>query len=371
MAYSRELHLRNEYNTRDLICYIMDNYNISNHKQIFGLIRFTWLGDKAKLDGYNIVFEKKHNSLDEVIVSIKDAELRKLFSRQTGFTNFYKAYRNTAFKWAEKNYKNLGIVFNLGLKIQNDYDIIKIAKYIETLPSIPKANYPSIKMTSESLLTPFLACIDPTNRTPIVNKNHSVRELHQMMGITNLSLSEKTHDLLEIMTENKIKDSLFLDVYCKEAIKKKIIRLKKEIKKVSKELLPKDDSDVKYIITENRRTVVRNHRKLEKILLSFCQTKNISIEEGIYSKLKYDALIRKYKNGRDLLIEIKGSSKISEIRLAIGQVLDYGYEFKNGKTDLAIFLPTKPESKYLQIAKSIDVNVLWLEGKRIAGTINL
>jgi len=52
------------------------------------------------------------------------------------------------------------------------------------------------------------------------------------------------------MTENKIKDSLYLDVYCKEAIKKKINRIKKEVNKASKELLPKDDSDVKYIISE-------------------------------------------------------------------------------------------------------------------------
>jgi len=371
MAYSREVHLRNEDNTKNLINYIINNYNIGNYKRIFGLIRFTWLGDKAKLDGYNLIFNKEYQSLDDVIDSEKDVQLKKIFSKETGFTNFYKAYRNTAYEWAVRNSNILVKVYKLGLNIQKDYDIIQIAKFIENFPTIPKANYPRIRMTSESLLTPLLACIDPTSRFPIVNKNHSVKELHQMMGITNLTLSEKTHDLLEIMTENKIKDSLYLDVYSKEAIKKKIKRVKQEVKKVSKELLPKDDTDVKYIISENRRVVVRNHRKIEKILLAYCSKKKIEIEEGVYSKLKFDAILRKYKNKTDLLVEIKGSNKVTEIRLALGQVLDYGFDFKNTNTDLAILLPKKPDNKYLQIAKELDIKVLWLNGKKIEGTAKL
>ena len=371
MVYTRKAHLTKEYNTRDLILYIINNYEIKNHEKIFGLIKLTWFGNTAKIDGYNLIFNKKFNSLNKIISSIEDNKLKQLFSKNTGFTNFYRAYRNSAFKWAAKNHNQIQKIFKHGQNIKNDYDIIKISKLIEEFPYILRANSQKIKMKSESLITPLLACLDPTNRFPIINRNENVIELHRMMGISNSSLSEKVYELLEIMKENKIINSLFLDVYSKNAIKKKVKRIQKENRKISKELLPKDDADVKYLLTENRRVVVRKHRKIEKKLLSFCKQKGIEVEEGIYSKLKFDAILRKYKNGTDLLVEIKGSNKVSEIRLAIGQVLDYGFDFKNTETDLAILLPKKPENKYIQIAKRLNIKVLWLSERKIVGTIRI
>ena len=318
-----------------------------------------------------MVFNTHYLSIAEILDEINDSTLKRLFSKETGIVNFYKAFRNTAFKWAKNNQKAILKIYKLSLKIQNDYDIIQLAKFIEDLPPIPKANHKSIKMSCESLLTPLLACIDKTKRFPIINKNSAVVELHKLMGISSLSLSEKAHDLLELMTENKIKDSLFLDVYNKKAVKQKITKIRKENKKISKELLPKDDADIKYILTEKRRIVVRNHRRLEKRLILYCKKRNIRIEEGLYSKLKYDALLKNYKNHRDLLIEIKGSNKIVEIRLALGQILDYGFDFKNKKTDLAIFFPQKPTAKYIKLARELNINVLWLKGNNIFGTIKI
>ena len=369
--YSRKKHYRVECNTRELIQYLIKNYKIDSETKIFGLARLTWLGNKAKLDAFNNIFNSNYKSLNVLKHKVKDSRLQNFIDIETGFVNFYKAYRNVAYRWSKKNSKELKVLFNKTRNIKYRSDIRQIAQSIEELPLIPKANNPGIKMSSESLLTPLFACIDPTKRFPVITKNEDIVELHKSLGISNLALSERIDILIDVMEENRIKDSLYLDVYNESAFNKKILNIINENKKISKELIPRDDKDIKYLLTEKRKTVVRRHRKLEKDLIDFCKKKGIKIEEGVYSKLKFDALLKNYKKGRDLLIEIKGSNSYAELRLAIGQILDYRFEIKNNITDMVIFLPSKPPQKYIDIGRSLRIEFLWKDGKHILGTIKI
>jgi len=199
MAYSRKVHLENEHNTRDLIRYISKNYKINSAEQVFGLINFTWGGEKPKIDGYNLIFDKDSSSIDEISNSIKDKKLKSLFDKETGFVNFYKAYRNSAFKWAVKNKNTILDIFNKCREIKTEKDIIQISKILEELPLIPKPNHSNQKMECTSLITPFLACFDPTGKFPVVNKREATIELYRTLGIVNLSLSEKVIELLNVI----------------------------------------------------------------------------------------------------------------------------------------------------------------------------
>ncbi len=368
-TYEEDVALK--YRTRDLIRYITQLYARQSKKNIDSLIKLTWYTPKTKIEACNQLFNLDCMTIEQICGKVTDRKLKALLHRPSGFIGFYHPYRNTAKRWLRKNIEAATEIYDKTLKIQNDQDIISISRLIESLPKISRADSTAVKMGCESYLTPLLACLDPTSRFPIVNKAPWVVKFQQEMGIEDFAFKEKVESLLEIIDDYKLKDSIDLDIRCTSLVKKKIRQIQKEKADVNKELVKRDDRDVVYFTKTQRKEIVRTHRKIERVLVGLCNRKKLKLYEGVSSRCKYDALIKKGNRRKDLLIEIKGSSDPSEIRLAIGQIFDYQYELGAPNKDLAILLPERPMDKYVDLCRKLDINVLWIHRKAIEGSIKI
>jgi hypothetical protein len=79
-----------------------------------------------------------------------------------------------------------------------------------------------------------------------------------------------------------------------------------------------------------------------------------------YGRLSCDA----YEESRNNLIEAKRGANREFIRMAAGQLLDYGYagREKFGKPNMAILLPKRPDERTLGWLKEIGVHLVWKDG---------
>jgi hypothetical protein len=67
---------------------------------------------------------------------------------------------------------------------------------------------------------------------------------------------------------------------------------------------------------------------------------------------------------RDLLIEVKSSTNIADVRLAVGQLLDYRrFVDRPNATDLAVLLPEEPNAHVRELLKACDILLLWFDDK--------
>lgn len=73
-----------------------------------------------------------------------------------------------------------------------------------------------------------------------------------------------------------------------------------------------------------------------------------------------------HAKGLGLLVEAKGSVTRENIRMAIGQLADYGRFV--GHTIRAILLPFEPREDLLTLAETQDCAVIWPEGKGFVST---
>ncbi len=76
-------------------------------------------------------------------------------------------------------------------------------------------------------------------------------------------------------------------------------------------------------------------------------------------KLECDGFERKRRN----LIEAKSSTSREHIRMAVGQLLDYGFHMKRtfGKSNMAILLPRKPEPRSVKWLGHWGIALVWRE----------
>jgi hypothetical protein len=87
-------------------------------------------------------------------------------------------------------------------------------------------------------------------------------------------------------------------------------------------------------------------------------------QDRILSAAKYGALrCDGYEKKRRNLIEAKSSSRRENIRMAVGQLLDYAFmgERKFGKPNKAILLPERPHSEIEEWLLSIKISIVWRE----------
>jgi hypothetical protein len=85
----------------------------------------------------------------------------------------------------------------------------------------------------------------------------------------------------------------------------------------------------------------------------------------------FNVLIQGYQTqGRDLLIEVKSSTNVADVRLAIGQLLDYRrFVNRPSATDLAVLLPEEPSAHVRELLKACDILLLWFEDKETLSRI--
>lgn len=69
----------------------------------------------------------------------------------------------------------------------------------------------------------------------------------------------------------------------------------------------------------------------------------------------FDVLVQKYNKKHDLIIEVKSSLEKPNIRMAVGQLLDYWYRLKGDEEPhIAILLPGEPDSECVKFLEWMD-----------------
>ena len=68
----------------------------------------------------------------------------------------------------------------------------------------------------------------------------------------------------------------------------------------------------------------------------------------------------------DLLVEIKSSVEISDIRMAVGQLFDYWFRLKGDiPQNLAILLPERPRESCVDFLKWMEIYLMWFENESL------
>ena len=93
---------------------------------------------------------------------------------------------------------------------------------------------------------------------------------------------------------------------------------------------------------------------------------------------QFDAVIPDWRPGRSLLVEAKtawdGPGGRTQIRQAIGQLFDYRHKFFNSgqaQVDLAVLLPSEPSADVRALLAAISIEVIWFNGNKLCGSIEL
>ena len=357
-------------------------------RQLYGLSKLAWItnsydGEKAayvistKIPALGDIFgiDFSNMSLERVADMISD-EFNispKLVMPHSGFTNFYKPYRNSVLTWIESNFLTLDPLYKAAYNAKNERERLQLVEEIAKLPGIPKANHPDQLMKPEYFITPTFFMLDPENRFPLINGNKGVQHLLKVLKVSDTDLVSQYKAMVTLYGKGGIKDAADLDqiredlpdfvTTDKKTATKKLLEEKNT--KTNRELPLKDEADVEAIKsagTINQRRIhnqITNH--LRKLLTKF------TILEGNSNSCMFDALVKDYDgNGNDLLIEVKSSIESPHVRMAIGQLFDYWFTLKGDKKpNLAVLLPERPSKEIENFLNWLNVGLLWFENNQL------
>lgn len=357
--------------------------------QLYGLCKLTWITNSyieqdaayirsTKIPALSQIFSIDYSgaSLIEVATDISDIleeeSAKVLISSHTGFTNFYKAYRNSCGEWIDRNFHALFPLFELSYKLESDEQGLTIIREIEKLPGIPKPNQKDQLMQPEYLLTPAFFALDRRIRFPLINGNEGVRKLLSALKVIRAPLHEQYMRMISLYGTGGINDAADLDqagqdlpdfvAIAGRTPTKKFL----ETKPVSgTELSLKDESDIESLLQARTVTNKREHNKLtNKFKNSLTE---YTLLEGSNKNAMFDVLVQNYDSDKtDLLVEVKSSVEIAHIRMAVGQLFDYWFFIKgDAEPNLAILLPTVPDDKVKQLLAWLEIGILWFSDEEL------
>lgn len=366
-------------------------------EQIYGLCQLTWItgsseGEEAgyvasaKLPGLLRVFPRldEQSSLADAAKQIGkivgSPGLPALIRKDTGFTNFYGAYRNSALPWIRKNIDAIAPLVRKARRMTSDQDGAWLASRIDALPAIPDPSKRR-EMKPAFLLTPLLFSLDPRRRFPIINGRRGIKALLARHRAGSSSLEAQYWVMVSQYGTNGIHDSADLDqADLEQVVADKNAALKKSNRAHPKaegavlatkpvdgaELPLKDDADVERIARSSEITARRQHNTMTNDLKGLWSSR-FELLEGRKKDAKYDVLVKRALKGKDLLIEVKSSEYEAEVRMAMGQLYAYAFRFpENQRPKLAVLLPKEPKKDVLRLLEWREIGCLWFRGKRLA-----
>lgn len=363
-------------------------------RQLYGLSKISWITNSDEGDAAAYIVSTKipalsdvigadfsNNSLEQVaqIISTRYGEvsLANLVVGHSGFTNFYNAYRNSVLLWIEENIAKLTPLYKAAYTANSDEERLKIVKKIARLPGIPKANHPEQLMKPEYFLTPAFFMLDPEIRFPLINGNEWVQSLLNALEVADSGLVSQYNAMVALYGQGGIVDAADLDQVGKDLpdflstnkgkATKKLLENKST--KSDGELPLKDEADVEAIKQSGTITQRRIHNQLtNKLRVSLTK---FTLLEGRSESCMFDVLVKNYDgNKNDLLIEVKSSIESPHVRLAVGQLFDYGFRLKGEEEFyLAVLLPERPTKEIESFLEWLDVGLMWFENDRLC-TIN-
>jgi len=193
-------------------------------EQLLGLCKLTWITNAYDGENPAYIRSTKIPALADVagidlsryalptVASLvanefQDPELEPLILSHTGFTNFYKAYRNSARLWIDENKSALIEIFRQAQSLSTDEQGEELATRIALLPLIPKANHPEQGMQPDFLVTPVCFALDPRLRFPIINGAERVQVLLRRIGAVDGTATAKYRALVGLIGRGRIKDA--------------------------------------------------------------------------------------------------------------------------------------------------------------------
>ena len=358
-------------------------------KQVYGLCRLTWItnsNDSAngryikstKLPALSNIFEVDFLDYPYDEIGKKIAELtgnsvkvvHDLIYEGTGYTNFYNAYRVSAKNWISENIDEIIPLIHIGFNIRNDNEAESIASAISLLPGIPKGNKAPGKMHPENLLSPLFFSLDKRRRFPLINGNEGVTKILKQLRVHNQDFVIKFKAIVGLLGKGDIKTAIDVDCLGGElpyfvSIDDEVPERKRLTKKTDKELELKDEDDVIVIKKALSTKAKRLHNKLTNILLD--RLSQFELHEGNSNENKFDVLVKNItSNKEDILIEVKSASDISNVRMAVGQLMDYSRQLDNhNQTYEAVLMPEKPDKHVIDFLDFYDFGIIWIEENEI------
>ncbi len=359
-------------------------------QRLFALCRLTWITaaydeisatyvNRLKIPALGEALEQGFSQLSidlvaaTVALKLGDPELEKVVSSHTGFTNFYRAYRNSAREWMEANAAAVARIFERAFVLKDDVEAEVLARDIAALPGIPKANHPEQRMRPEYLLTPVCFALDPRLRFPIINGAPRVRSLLRRVGATDDSIAAQVRALVGLIGRDGIEDAADLDqLGLAELIdiggaphesQRSLLRLLPE----DGDTLPlKDEEDIRRLQQALDVAQRRVHNRMTNDLR--VALARWTLFEGRLADCRYDVLVSDYDGaGNDLLLEVKSTTDSAQVRMAIGQVFNYWHRL-SGPTDdchTAIVLPERPDAATEELLLWLEIGLLWFEDRQL------
>ncbi len=357
--------------------------------QLHGLCKLTWITNSysgenpayiksTKIPALSSIFQADFSgsSIEQVaeeISNILGFDASELIISQTGFTNFYKAYRNSSSAWIGDNMVTLLPLFVEAFKLSSDEQGLSLIKKVEKLPFIPKANHKDQGMRPEYLITPAFFALDSRIRLPLINGNEGVKNLLSKLNVTNAPLKEQYLSMISLYGTGGINDAADLDQIGRDLPDFVEIAGKKPTKKILEkkpssnetELPLKDESDV--VSLQEALSII--NKRLHNVLTNKLKYRlsNYTLFEGCDNSAMFDVLVKNYDGDRnDLLIEVKSSSEAAHIRMGIGQVFDYWFRTKgDSEPHLAILVPNQPDEEVKSLLEWLGIGVLWFSGEEL------
>jgi hypothetical protein len=135
--------------------------------------------------------------------------------------------------------------------------------------------------------------------------------------------------------------------------------------KAQQELPLKDADDVEVVREAGTGRMRQIHNRMTNAFRHL--TAEYELKEGTSPDARFDILVLDYDHdGRDLLVEVKSSSERGELRLAVGQLLDYRRHVRRPQmTDMAVLTPSRPRRDARKFLQDVGVKVLWFEDKSL------
>lgn len=354
--------------------------------RLYGLCRLTWITDSYEGDEAGYIRSTKIPALNEALnqnfanqtidivahelaLQFRNSDLEILIRSHTGFTNFYKAYRNSTREWMLRHETAVSEILQRAYFLENDADAQLLGTDIAALPGIPKANHPDRLMRPEYLLTPACFALDPRLRFPIVNGADRVKSVLRQLNATDLSISNQIQLLVGLIGRGGIIDAADLDqlgIAELDDIGKSGADPMRQLLTHAPEdgdTLPlKDEEDVRRLQQALNIAQRRVHNKVTNQLRQLLA--NWTLLEGRAKDCCYDVLVKNYDYAKnDLLLEVKSSIDASQIRMAIGQVYAYWHRLMGPSeySHTAIVTPIQPDSETELLLKWLGIGAIWLE----------
>jgi hypothetical protein len=156
----------------------------------------------------------------------------RLASRQhTGFVNFRNVWRASSLDWCRRHAKALRTIVldTLALGVRDDGTRLTIATTLDKLPRIESPGA-MVEVSPAVLLTPLLACLDPSKRFPVINGRAAVRHLLRSLGAAMNDLTLQMKGMMGLIGHFGLSDSFMIDVLAEEiaALGPKLTKLRGE-----------------------------------------------------------------------------------------------------------------------------------------------